>query len=80
LDKEGKIQEIAYGDPFSIANFLTTPVLKGLTQGLAVIIILGQILELLSMKGEKGYFFPTTLGDSDSVAPVPSSDGNGRGA
>ena len=61
-----------------VDNFLATPVLKGFTQGLAVIIILGQILKLLGMEGRKGYFFPTTLGDSDPFAPVPSSDGSGR--
>ncbi len=40
-----------------VANFLATPVLKGFTQGLAVIIILGQIPKLLGIEGGKGYFF-----------------------
>ncbi|GAB4365934.1 MAG: SulP family inorganic anion transporter [Elainellaceae cyanobacterium] len=40
-----------------VANFLATPVLKGFTHGLAVIIILGQIPKLLGVEGGKGYFF-----------------------
>jgi high affinity sulfate transporter 1 len=40
-----------------VANFLATPVLKGFTQGLAVIIILGQVPKLLGIEGGKGYFF-----------------------
>lgn len=40
-----------------VANFLATPVLKGFTHGLAVIIILGQIPKLLGIEAGKGYFF-----------------------
>lgn len=40
-----------------VANFLATPVLKGFTHGLAIIIILGQIPKLLGIEGGKGYFF-----------------------
>lgn len=40
-----------------VANFLATPVLKGFTYGLAVIIILGQIPKLLGIEAGKGYFF-----------------------
>lgn len=39
-----------------VANFLATPVLKGFTHGLAVIIILGQIPELLGIQAGKGNF------------------------
>lgn len=40
-----------------VANFLATPVLKGFTHGLAVIIILGQIPKLLGIEAGKGHFF-----------------------
>lgn len=40
-----------------VANFLATPVLKGFTHGLAIIIILGQLPKLLGIEGGKGYFF-----------------------
>ncbi|HEY9660281.1 MAG TPA: SulP family inorganic anion transporter, partial [Allocoleopsis sp.] len=40
-----------------VANFLATPVLKGFTHGLAIIIILGQIPKLLGIEAGKGYFF-----------------------
>ncbi len=40
-----------------VANFLATPVLKGFTYGLAVIIILGQIPKLLGIEAGKGHFF-----------------------
>ncbi len=40
-----------------VANFLATPVLKGFTYGLAVIIILGQVPKLLGITAGKGHFF-----------------------
>ncbi len=40
-----------------VANFLATPVLKGFTHGLAIIIILGQTPKLLGIEGGQGYFF-----------------------